>query len=572
MRIATVVFSLALVLFAVLNIRAAAGQEYSPQAKTDPQKAPADVGQISGHVYRADDGAPIAMATVTLTMVVELDDFRIPVQHSARTDSDGAYVFTQIAAGEYTLRAERRGFASRVFDRAGTTSDSKKITISAGQAIDKFDFRLFAGGTISGTVLDDENQPLEDAQVSAIRLTYHRGGLVEEEQVATVTTDDRGEFRLFDLQPGDYFVRGLNMHLTPEQTTVKVHDVIPVFRSTYYPGTPTSEGAQKVKVRPGGETSGVRFALSKQSTYSISGMILDPTAATIPKRYFISPGYFGSGSLEVASVPPNPDGSFLVPGLPSGEYILWAFALMTGPATDAERQLNFSSGGKIIQILGGDVHVDVQIGTRGEVDGRIVIENSNDQSVSGIGVTLLPELLKKVFNPASLYDSSTDQAGRFRIARVETGRYAFSLYGKTEMYLKKVVCNKVDYTFRQFTMNAGETFGDCVLTLANDTGVIKGQVLNGEDPVPDQVVVAIPQSTSLRQNPRYTATGSTNTKGEYQLKAIVPGDYFLFAVPPDDAASYFDIDFAERNLASAERVSVKSGDAKTAMLKPAMSQ
>jgi len=572
LRTIAAVFSLVLLLVSVLSTRADAGQQSSPQTKTDRKKAPASTGQISGHIYRADDGAPIAVASVTLTMEVEIDNVRTPVQRSARTDSDGAYVFTQLVPGEYTLRAERRGFAGRVFDRAGTTSDSKKIAVSGGQVIEKLDFRLFVGGAISGTVMDEENQPLENAEVSAVRLTYHRGGLVDEAQVAMVRSDDQGEFRLFDLPPGDYFVRGLNMYLAPEQTTVKPHDVIPVFRSTYYPGTPTAKGAQKVKVRPGGETSGIRFSLSKQSTYSISGTILDPTAATIPKRYFISPGYFGSGSMDVTPPPPNADGSFLVPGIPSGEYILWAFALMTGPSTDSERQLNFSSGGKIIRVSDSDVHADVQIGPRGEVEGRIVIENSSGRSVAGVGVTLLAELLKKVFNPFNLYDSTTDQNGRFRITRVETGRYNFSLYGRTEMYLKRAVCKKVDYTFRQFTMNAGETFGDCILTLANDTGVIEGQVLKGEYPVPDQVVVAIPQSPSLRENARYTVTGSTNAKGEYQLSGVIPGDYLVIAVPPDDAETYFDINFADRNLRDAEHVTIKPGETKNIPLKPTTPQ
>jgi hypothetical protein len=569
----TAFFSLMVLLFTVLSVCVAAGQKSSSQTKSDPQKAPAGVGQISGRVYRADDGAPIAMAKVILTMEVELDDYRIPVQQSARTDSDGAYAFTQVTPGDYNLRAERRGFASRVFDRAGSASDSKKITISAGQAIEKFDFRLFVGGAISGTALDDEDQPLEDAEVSAIRLTYHRGGLVEEKQVATVQSDDLGEFRLFDLPPGDYFVRALSMHTHTDESTSKLHDSISAFRSTYYPGTPTTENAQKVKVRAGGETGGVRFSLSRQSTYSISGMILDPTAATIPKRYFISPGYVGTGTLGLTPPAPNPDGTFVIPGVPSGEYVLWAFALMTGPATDAERQLHFSSGGKIIEVLDNDVHADVQIGPRGEVDGRVVIENSSGQSVSGVGVTLLPELLKKIFDKFNnIYDSMTDQSGRFRITRVETGRFNFSLYGKTEMYLKKALCNNVDYTFRPFTMDAGETFGNCVLTVANDTGVIKGQVLNGDKPVADEVVVAIPESPALRELARYTVTGSTNAKGEYQLKAIVPGDYFVFAVPPDDAETYFDINFADRNQQFAERVSVKSSETKTVALKPTVPQ
>jgi hypothetical protein len=70
LKISTAAFFLVILPLAILNIRTAARQQGAPQTKNEPQMAPEGVGQISGHVYRADDGAPIAMATVTLTMVV----------------------------------------------------------------------------------------------------------------------------------------------------------------------------------------------------------------------------------------------------------------------------------------------------------------------------------------------------------------------------------------------------------------------------------------------------------------------------------------------------------------------
>ena len=150
---------------------------------------------------------------------------------------------------------------------------------------------MISEGVISGTVLDDENQPLEDAEVSAIRLTYHRGGLVEEKQVATVQSDDLGEFRLFDLPPGDYFVRGLNMHTNMEETTSKLYDSISAFRSTYYPGKPTTEGAQKVKVRPGkGNRAEFAFLWSRHFRHiPVTGNDSGPNGGDDSKAYFISP-------------------------------------------------------------------------------------------------------------------------------------------------------------------------------------------------------------------------------------------------------------------------------------------
>jgi Carboxypeptidase regulatory-like domain len=551
----------------------AAQQSAPPETRRDVQKAPPEFGQISGHVCRADDGTPIAMALVTANTVIEVDDTRVPVQQSARTDSDGAYTFAKLIPGKYTVLAEHHGFASREFNRAGNQPNEKLIPLSAGQSVDKIDIRLSISGTISGSVFDDENDPLEGQPVDAIRLTYHRGGQTEEVTVKTAQTDDLGNFRLYGLPPGDYFIRVLNLNNYFEHANAKVHDSGPAYRSSYYAGTPTLENAREVIVRAGSETTDIRFAIGKQSTYTIYGNIIDPSAGAFPKRYFIGPYHVGSGVLSVRDSPPNPDGSFAIRGVPPGDYMMWAFALLLGPATRAEQMQHSSSGILPIRVANGDVHTTLHIGLRGEVTGKVIIENSPGQSAAGIGVTLLAEWMFKIYNPFNNpNDVTTDQNGRFKIQNVEPTNYFFSLTGKPEIYLKRAVCNGTDYTFRPFTMNSGATFGECVLTLANDTGVIKGQVLNGDKPVPDQIVVAIPQTLSLRQFSPYTMVGITDANGEYQLTGIIPGDYFLFAVPPDDAETYFDIDFADRNQRDAERVSVKSNETKNIPLRPVTPQ
>jgi hypothetical protein len=113
---------------------------------------------------------------------------------------------------------------------------------------------------------------------------------------------------------------------------------------------------------------------------------------------------------------------------------------------------------------------------------------------------------------------------------------------------------------------------DCVLTLGTDAGTVKGLVLDGDKPVPSRVVAAIPEEVAKRRLERFTFTASTNANGEYQLSGVIPGDYLLFALPPDDDHLYFAGDFADHNQRDAERVSVKSGDTKIVMLKPATSQ
>jgi hypothetical protein len=147
------------------------------------------------------------------------------------------------------------------------------------------------------------------------------------------------------------------------------------------------------------------------------------------------------------------------------------------------------------------------------------------------------------------------------------GSYIFSVLGRNDMYLKQALCGGRDYAFQPLTIDSGINVTDCSLTLATDTGIVKGQVYDSDKPVPDLVIVAIPQSMALRRLARYTVTGNSNVNGEFQLSGMIPGDYLLFAVPKDDEQSYFQLEFADRNQRDAERVSVKSGETKSVQLK-----
>ncbi len=171
-----------------------------------------------------------------------------------------------------------------------------------------------------------------------------------------------------------------------------------------------------------------------------------------------------------------------------------------------------------------------------------------------------------------MLNGETDRSGTFKIHYLISGSYYFSTYGGSGMYLKQAVCNGKDHTFLPLTIEPGIGVSDCVLTMGTDAGVVKGHVLDGGKPVAGLTVVAIPEQRSLRHLDRFTVTGKTNANGEYHLPGVIPGDYLLFAVPPDENEEYFDINFADGNQHDAERVSVKSGETKTVVLKPATPQ
>jgi hypothetical protein len=338
----------------------------------------------------------------------------------------------------------------------------------------------------------------------------------------------------------------------------------PKFRFSYYPGTPTIEGAQKLKARAGAETSGVRFSVATQNTYTISGSVIDNTDSPAPKRYNVTASHMSDGGTGTSLNQNNADSNYAIRGVTPGDY--WVTA-----RSSTAMELRQLFGSAMVRVGENDVRVNLQIGAGAEVDGKIIIENSKGQSTSGIRLSLQAQTLDGGIG-FPITNAGADQNGAFKFQNMQSGSYFFTIPGTSNMYLKQAVCHGRDFTYQALLVDSGVTVGDCTLTLATDTGVMKGQVLDSDKPVPNFVVVAIPQSISMRRVARYTVTAETDANGAFQISGMVPGDYLVFALPKDDEQSYFRFDFAERNQQDAERVSVKAGDAKSVKLKPGMAQ
>jgi uncharacterized GH25 family protein len=542
-------------------------------AQNNSSAAQQQPGQITGHVYRADNNEPVPRAIVSMNQMGGRGVTVTSSPQTTRTDATGAYTFTTVPPGNYILVAQHSGFINGFFSRAVNSNTPEAMTVQAGETVGKIDIRLLAAAVISGTVLDEDNQPLEGAQVSAIRMRYQKGGQQTEQPLKSVAADDQGNFRLYGLPEGNYFVRVENRNVNSPAGDA-------TFQSAYYPGTSTIENAQRLKATAGAETSGVRFSVSTQSTFTISGTVIDTTDSTGPRRYVVSAMHLAGGGTEQFNVSnqSTADSSYSIRGVPSGDYLLTARSMqpstalqIAGPNGTVQITQRINSGTAMVRVSEADARVNIPITGMAEVNGKIAIENSNGQSVSGIRITLQSQSFAAGLGNATS-NAGTDQNGAFKIQNVQTGSYLFSVAGRNDMYLKQAACSGRDYTYQPLTIDSGLTIADCTLTMATDTAVMTGQVLDSNKPVPDMVVIAVPQSLALRRIARYTLTANTDANGAFKISGMIPGDYLVFAVPKDDEQSYFQIDFADRNQRDAERVSINSGDTKTVTLKPATSQ
>jgi len=525
----------------------------TPQTKDFPSQSP--LGQISGHVYRSDTGEPIPKAQVELSAADQDTAKAAGAERIVRTGADGAFLFPDLPAGSYQLEVWRNGFAEFSWEQAEQESEKlrseRTVSLKAGQKLENLLLRLHPAGVISGQVSDEDQDALPGLEVYALSVDYLPGGRKQVRPMGRAVTDDLGNFRIANLPPGAYYVRaGGLVGREMEAVGVKEGPGGGVqYRNTFYPGTRFLDEAQVLQVSPLGGANDLRFTVPTEKTYTIRGKIVAGASQAMKPVEQIEckersrEGYTFETGQETAQIGPN--GSFQISRLPPGEYTLSAEAVNQGVQTD----LGFAS----VRIVDSDVRASLEIDRAVEVRGKA--EGPQGLSLAGKQITL------ETFGPGFyfLYQAAVDSSGRFVIKNIPPGDFIFTVSdrdGEKSAYIKKAICNGRDYASSVFTLVLDTTL-DCAVTLANDTSVVHGKVMNGEKLAAGMVVALIPESRELRRIPRDTLVSKTDAAGEYTISGVIPGDYLVFAVPPSRDHAYFALDFADdHRRGNGERISL----------------
>ncbi|MCP3878326.1 MAG: Cna B-type domain-containing protein, partial [Sulfitobacter sp.] len=167
-------------------------------------------GTVEGSVFIDDNGDGVVdpadtngIAGVTVVLV---DTNGTPVATNV-TDSTGAYSFTNVPPGDYTVvEADPSGYTSTT-DTDGGTDSSVDVTVSSGST-ETADFYDTEPADITGSVFNDENgdgifDPADTNGIAGVTvvLTDSVGT-----PIATNVTDSTGAYSFTNVPPGDYVV------------------------------------------------------------------------------------------------------------------------------------------------------------------------------------------------------------------------------------------------------------------------------------------------------------------------------------------------------------------------------
>src|SRR6185436_12312646 len=137
---------------------------------------------IEGVVVKLGSEEPIPNANVQLNLQIagEQPPLLLPVsdqfRRTAKSDSNGRFIFENVAAGEYRVIATYEGeYVPAEYGQRSPTGQGIPFEIAAGQRMTGIQLAMSPTGSISGRIYDGDGEPIGKAQVFALRPVYKNG-------------------------------------------------------------------------------------------------------------------------------------------------------------------------------------------------------------------------------------------------------------------------------------------------------------------------------------------------------------------------------------------------------------
>jgi Carboxypeptidase regulatory-like domain len=568
-----------------------------PRAQTQQQQQvrPQDRGSIAGYIVKMGTGDPVSKATVTITAYNAARN----QSYTATTTTGGQFTFQNLEPGQYRLSATRGGYVRMEYGARSPNRPGLPITLSAGQRLTDVILQLMPAGTITGRVFDRDGEPLANVNVEALKYSYQEGQRVMN-VVQTARTNDLGEYRLFWLQPAQYFVsatppdgqRGAALNslaVAGPGVAGVIEDVLnrggggrgggrgnpgggqrggppqPIsapppspsdgqdqttegYVPVYYPGTTDAQSAAPINLQPGVVFSGVDLTVAAVRTLRVQGQVINgitgqpaqnANVMLLPVRRVAGGGTFRGGIRNSGNFRSriNNQGAFEIRGVVPGSYEV--IAILNDRNNRMTARLPLEIGNSDVQ------NVSLIASPGFTLTGRLVIEGqqsgTGNQDMSRVRVMLRPDSAAQIAGGASAATVQAD--GTFTLQQVGRDDYRLSVGGMPRnAYVKMARYGGIDVMSEGLRLDRQPT-GPLDILISTNTGIADGAAQNDkQDPSVNVTVVLIPDGAGRSRFDLYRTT-STDALGHFHVEGIAPGDYRAFSWEDVENGAWQDPDF-----------------------------
>lgn len=531
-----------------------------PRGTVTGPAEPAGTAVMRGVVLAADTGAPLRRADVRA--------FGAGGRGTAlaTTDDNGRFDLTGLLAGRYTLMASKGGFVTLQYGQRRPAERGTPIDLGAGQVLEKLVLALPRGGVIAGRITDEFGEPAVGVQVQVLRYAFAPGGRRLQPAGRMDATDDQGSFRLYGLNPGDYYVSatlrsGLMMTMDGRPAPEGRQGYAP----TYYPGTPSRADAGRITVGVGQEVGGISFALAPTRVARVSGRVVgltgDRANAFVMARLDDGVG-FGGGMQAGGQV--DEDGEFHIASLPPGRYLLQV-------QPRGGREEDELVGLATVTVAGTDLsNVVIAMQRPGTIAGRIEFEGGTPATVRPSQVRVFPNAVDPA-SPRAFMSGPPQTRDDFTfVARGALGPVLLQPNAPPGWHLKSVTLDGEDITDTPIALVPGTNVTGVRVLLTQAVTTVSGSVRDARgDTVLDASIVVFPDDEAKWSvNTRHIRTARPDTEGRFEITGLPPAaNYRIVAVQGLEDGQAYDPEFLASVRDRSDRLALTQGEAKAVELR-----
>ncbi|MBL8178765.1 MAG: carboxypeptidase regulatory-like domain-containing protein [Bryobacterales bacterium] len=517
---------------------------------------PEELCSVSGVVKHAVTGEALRKATLTLW---PMESRNAAVPSTTVTDAEGKFSMKEIEPGQYRFTAVRTGFVQTNYRSTPANRQGATLTLAKGQSVKDVEFRLLPHAVISGRVTDEDGDPIQHAQVQ-LMIYRTMQGKRQLMPASGGSTNDLGEYRLFGIAPGRYY---LSVTQRPnyafaggvDRSAVQAPDES--YPMTYFPGTLEVTGASPLNVASGATMQGVDVMLRKVRSFRVRGRVTGIGSGMRGGNVTVMPksaagNAMGFSMMQQGTMWRGPGGEFELRGVRPGSYFVMAHAW--------EPPSKQFIGRETIEVGNEDVEgVTLTLSSGVEVNGSLRVESDTptEAKFEEMFVALSPPAM---FVPVYTTPGKVTREGSFQIANATAETYNVRVMGMPpEFFVKSVRMGDIDVMENGLTVSGTPVSGVDVV-ISPKGAEVSGTVTDKDGKLLAAAAVVLhPLSAKPSRQAELQRMASADQNGAFRFRGLPPGEYRLYAFEGIEGGEAGDADLLKEHEAKAVTLSLKEG-------------